>query len=72
MSCEESELSYGTDFSNYLISGFQGWGDMFGNGDGINSAEESFAFAQWWVELYGNQIPTIADNYPGEFPVTYN
>ena len=72
MSCRENEVSYGTDFSNYLISGFQGWADFFGNGDGINSAEESFAFADFWVELGGQQVPTISDNFPGEFPVTFN
>ena len=72
MSCQENEVSFGADFSDYLISGFQGWADLFGNGDGINSAEESFTFAQWWVELNGYQTPTIADYYPGEFPVTYN
>jgi heme exporter protein D len=72
MSAEENTLSYGSIFSGYLTSGFQGWADFFGNGDGINSAEESFAFAQPLVSLQtgGDQNPTIYDAYPGEFPIT--
>ena len=70
MSCQENQVSYGSDFSNYLIDGFAGWADFFGNGDGINSAEESFDYAKFWVELMGNQNPTILDLYQGEFPVT--
>ena len=70
MSCEEDRLSYGSDFSEYLISGFWGWADYFGNGDGINSAEEAFNYADWWVNLLGRQNPTYLDLYPGEFPVT--
>ncbi|MCK5030992.1 MAG: hypothetical protein KAR64_05955, partial [Thermoplasmatales archaeon] len=74
MSCEEDTYSYGSYFSNYLIDGFEGSADLstFGNGDGINSAEESFYYAQRLVDLYGyaNQHPTILDLYPGEFPVT--
>jgi hypothetical protein len=71
MSCQENEVSYGTYFSNGLISGFQGWADFFGNGDGINSAEEAFNLAKTLTELQSDQHPTIADSYPGEFPVTY-
>ena len=74
MSCEEDTYSYGSYFSNYLIDGFEGSADQstFGNGDGTNSAEESFYYAQRLVDLYGyaNQHPTILDLYPGEFPVT--
>jgi len=74
MSSEEDTYSYGSYFSNYLITGFEGSADRstFGNGDGINSAEESFYYAQRLVDLYGygNQHPTILDLYPGEFPVT--
>ena len=74
MSCEEDNYSYGSYFSNCLIDGFEGSADQskFGNGDGINSAEESFYYAQRLVDLYGhsNQHPTILDLYPGEFPVT--
>jgi hypothetical protein len=70
MSCAEDELSYGSEFSEYLISGFWGWADFFGNGDGINSAEEAFSYADWWVNLQGRQDPTYVDNYPGQFPVT--
>jgi hypothetical protein len=74
MSCEEDTYSYGSYFSNYLIDGFDGSADQstFGNGDGVNSAEESFYYAQRLVDLYGyaNQHPTILDLYPGEFPVT--
>jgi hypothetical protein len=75
MSSEEDTYSYGSLFSNYLINGFEGMADIaipFGNYDGINSAEESFQYAQALVDLYGhgNQHPTILDLYPGEFPVT--
>lgn len=75
MSSEEDTYSYGSQFSNYLIEGFTGKADNtipFGNFDGINSAEESFEYAQELVDQfgYGNQHPTILDLYPGEFPVT--
>jgi hypothetical protein len=73
MSCGENEVSYGSDFSDLLITGFAGLADFppFGNGDGINSAEESFIFADFWLRLIGQQDPTILDLYSGEFPVTY-
>ncbi len=72
MSSEENTVSYGSYFSNLLTLGFSGLADSFGNGDGINSAEESFYFAKPWVEFltYGEQSPTIYDGYGGEFPVT--
>ena len=70
MSSEEHTASYGSDFSNFLIQGFWGWADLFGNQDGENTAEESFYYAQFWVDLLGNQHPTIMDLYPGEFLVT--
>lgn len=70
MSCRENEVSYGSYFSELLIDGFLGWGDAFGNGDGINSAEESFEYAQFWLDLLGEQHPTMMDLYSGEFPVT--
>jgi hypothetical protein len=74
MSCEEEESSYGSYFSNYLISGLSGWGDYFGNNDGINSAEEAFSYAYPWVVIFtgGKQHPTISDQFPGEFALTYN
>ncbi len=74
MSSQEEEYSYGSIFSDLIIEGFNGWGDLFGNNDGINSAEESFDFAYPWVVLFseGRQHPTIVDSYPGYFPVTYN
>jgi hypothetical protein len=71
MSSREDEVSYGSDFSDLLINGFTGWADFFGNGDGINSAEEAFVFAEFWLNLAGQQHPTILDLYSGEFPVTY-
>jgi hypothetical protein len=76
MSCQENEVSYGSDFSDLLVSGFQGLGDTTswgasGNNDGIVSAEESFRLAEFWLSLLGNQHPTIRDGYNGEFPVTY-
>jgi len=76
MSSEESTVSFGTFFSSFLIDGFSGAGDSNGNNDGINSAEESFAYAKPWTEfwVYINtgyeQHPTINDLYPGEFPLT--
>ncbi|KYK31613.1 MAG: hypothetical protein AYK22_02040 [Thermoplasmatales archaeon SG8-52-3] len=73
MSSQEEEYSYGSLFSDLIIQGFNGWGDFFGNNDGINSAEESFNFAYPWVVLFseGKQHPTIVDSFPGDFPVTY-
>lgn len=72
MSTQENGMSYGSYFSENIISGLQGWADLFGNLDGINSAEEAFAFAQPLTEFqtYGNEVPTICDLYPGEFPLT--
>jgi hypothetical protein len=72
MSCQENEVSYGSDFSNLVTDGFNGWADTVGNGNGINSAEEAFAWAEFWLDLYGAQHPTIADSFAGEFPVTYS
>jgi len=74
MSSQEEEYSYGSLFSDLIIEGFKGWADLFGNNDGINSAEESFNFAYPWVVLFseGKQHPTVVDLYPGEFPVTFN
>jgi len=74
MSCQEEEYSYGSLFSDLIIEGFNGWADLFGNNDGINSAEEAFDFAYPWVVLFseGKQHPTVVDSYPGDFPVTYN
>jgi hypothetical protein len=71
MSCRENEVSYGSDFSELLISGFLGWADFFGNGDGINSAEESFRYAEFWLSLLGQQHPTMLDLYPGDLPITF-
>jgi hypothetical protein len=76
MSTEESTVSYGAFFSEFLTDGFNGWGDLGGNGDGINSAEETFAYAApltnfWvWINTGQEQNPTISDMYPGEFPMT--
>jgi len=71
MSSEESTVSYGSYFSFHLIDGFNGIADYLGNNDGINSAEESFYYAQSKVDLLGWQHPTILDNFPGEFPITF-
>ena len=74
MSCGEEELSYGSFFSDCIISGFNGLADFTGNHDGINSAEEAFNFAYPLVIIFsgGDQHPTIVDRYQGDFPVTYN
>jgi len=76
MSCQESELSYGTSFADLIISGLEGWADTSllgasGNNDGIVSAEEAFRLAKSWLDLFGDQHPTIADSFPGDFPLTY-
>jgi hypothetical protein len=76
MSTQESTVSYGTFFSGFLTDGFSGWGDLNGNNDGINSAEEAFNYAapltQFWVWVYTgeDETPTMSDMYTGEFPVT--
>ncbi len=76
MSSQENQVSFGSFFSEFLISGFEGRADSNGNNDGINSAEEAFSYAKPWVELIvffwtgHQQTPTISDLYPGEFPVT--
>ena len=69
MGCEEHEVTYGSQFSEFLIDGFSGQADIWGNNDGINSAEEAFGYtlSQIWEE----QHPTIVDLYSGELPVTY-
>ena len=71
MSSEESTVSYGSYFSFHLIDGFNGIADNLGNNNGINSAEESFNYAQHKIDLFGLQHPTISDNFPGEFPITF-
>jgi hypothetical protein len=76
MSTEESTVSYGAFFSEFLNDGFAGWGDLNGNNDGITSAEEAFTYAAPWTTFWvwfntgETQNPTISDLYPGEFPVT--
>jgi hypothetical protein len=70
MSSEEHAPSYGSDFSDFLIQGFWGSADLFGNQDGEISAEESFCYTQFWVDLLGNQHPTILDLYHDEFLVS--
>jgi hypothetical protein len=72
MSCEEDSLSWGSDFTELLISGFWGYADY--NSNGIISAEEAFRYADFWVNIFsgGRQDPTILDRYPGEFTVTYD
>lgn len=73
MSSTEEEYSYGSIFTDFISEGFNGWADLFGNNDGINTAEESFNFAYPWVVLFsdGRQHPTIVDEYSGDLPITY-
>lgn len=73
MSSTEEEYSYGSIFSEFISEGFNGWADLFGNNDRINTAEETFNFAYPWVVLFsdGRQHPTIVDEYSGELPITY-
>lgn len=76
MSCTENEVSYGSDFTNLISTGLDGWADTSllgasGNGDGIVSAQEAFRLADFWFELLGDQDPTMSDTYGAEFPLTY-
>jgi hypothetical protein len=76
MSCQENEVSYGSDFSDLMIFGLQdGLADtnvwLFGtsgNNDGVVSAQEAFRFADFWL---GYQNPTERDTFYSEFPLTY-
>ena len=68
MACQEHETSYGSYFSDYLISGLGGLADLVGNTDGVNSAEEAFNFAKFWVEFLHSFHPTILDLYPPSNP----
>jgi hypothetical protein len=75
MSSEEHTPSWGSYFSNFLISawGSSNWADYYGNNDGINSAEEAFVYAKPRTEAATEyrQHPTMVDNYNGEYLVTY-
>ena len=68
MGCQEYETSYGSHFSDYLISGLSGLADLVGNVDGITSAEEAFNFAKFWVEFLHSFHPAILDLYPASNP----
>jgi len=72
MSCEEDEVCYGSFFSHFLIDGLWGIADEQGNKDGINSAEEAFDYAKYWVNDCCFFNPTILDLYSGEYPITYH
>ena len=73
MSSTEYELSYGSYFTYFLIEGLLDGADFWGNYDGINSAEESFNYSEYWMEKFDvENTPTIYDLYPGEFPITYS
>jgi hypothetical protein len=74
-SCREYESCHGPYFSTFFIDGIAGAGDFCGNNDGINSAEESFEYARYWVNLtleHHIYVPTIHDCYPGEYPLTFS
>jgi len=77
MSTQEDAVSWGAFFSSFIIDGLNGAGDLFGNRDGVNSAEEAFAYAapqtEWWVwfNTGESQTPVMVDNYPGELPLTW-
>ena len=75
MSSEEDTVSWGSYFSNFLISACDtgNWADYFGNNDGINSAEEAFAYAKPRVEAatQGRQHPTMLDRFDGQYLMTY-
>lgn len=67
-SVPESETSYGSYFTDYLIEGLQGYSDS--NGDGICSLEEAFYYAKPRIERETGMHPQIFDDYPGELPIT--
>ena len=75
MSSEEDSVSWGSYFSNFLISAIDegNWADYFGNNDGVNSAEEAFEYAKPRTEsaTENRQHPTILDLYDGEYLMTY-
>ena len=75
MSSEEDTVSWGSYFSNFLISAIDegNWADYYGNNDGINSAEEAFNYAKPRAEAatQNRQHPTILDLYDGEYLMTY-
>jgi len=77
MSSSENEISYGSDFTNWISNGLEGWADLnllgaSGNNDGIVSAQETFRLTQFWFNLLGSyQHPTISDTFGAEFPLTY-
>lgn len=66
MSCQEDEVSYGSDFSHYLAEGLGGAADV--NVDGVVSAEEAFNYAKDRIGSW--QHPTMYDGYSGELPLT--
>jgi hypothetical protein len=70
MSCKENEVCYGSFFSKFLAEGLWGSADNQGNNNGINSAEEGFDYAKYWVKECCFFTPTILDLYPGDFPLT--
>ncbi len=76
MSCQEYESCYGSHFSDYLFGGLGGLADIAGNSNGVNSAEEGFYFAKFWIDLLHTFTPTMLDLYPegnpsaGELPLT--
>jgi len=67
-SVPETETSYGSYFSNYIIKGLQGYGDV--NGDGMCSLEEAFNYAKPIIEKDTGMRPQIFDDYPGELIFT--
>jgi len=67
-SVPETETSYGSYFSNYIIKGLQGYGDV--NGDGMCSLEEAFNYARPIIEKDTGMRPQIFDDYPGELIFT--
>jgi len=75
MSSEEDTVSWGSHFSNFLISACDdgNWADFFGNNDGVNSAEEAFNYAKPRTEAAteNRQHPTILDLYDGEYLMTF-
>ena len=67
-SVPETETSYGSYFSDYIIRGLQGYGDS--NGDGLCSLEEAFNYAKPIIERDTGMRPQIFDDYPGELVLT--
>ena len=68
MSCEEDEVSYGSDFTYYISKGLKGYADS--NQDDVCTAEEAYYYAEPFISAKRKQHPTLMDTYEGELQIT--